>query len=618
MSKNQKEILKICVSLILLIMAVLLKQIGETWQLALYILSYIIIGKNIVIKAIKNIFNKQWLDENFLMTVSTIGAFGIHKYPEAVAVMIFYQVGELFQNYAVNKSRRSIQSLMNIRPDYANVIRNDKIEKVDPDEVELDEVIEIKSGEKVPLDGIVIDGDSMIDTSSLTGESVPRRIKIGDDILSGCINIGGLLKVKVTKKFEESTVSKILDLIENATSKKSKSENFITKFAKYYTPIVVGLAILLAIVPPIVLQDSSFSMWIARALTFLVISCPCALVISVPLSFFGGIGGASKRGILIKGSNYLETLSDVDTIVMDKTGTITKGVFKVQKICPVNVTEEELIELTAYAEYNSNHPISVSLKNEYKKEIDTSKVDNLEELTGLGVKATVFGTDILVGNSKLMKQYDVVFEEIHEIGTIVYVSKNNEYIGYILIADEVKEEIEEAIQKMKRMGIKNTVMLTGDKKEIGETIAKAVGIDEVYTELLPTDKFKMLEEILDKEENGKKVSFVGDGINDAPALARADVGIAMGGIGSDAAIEAADIIIMTDEISKIPEAIEISKKTIKIVKQNIVFALGVKVLVLILGALGISTMWEAVFADVGVSVIAILNAMRTMRYTKNK
>ncbi len=616
MTKNKKEIMKITISIVLLILATVLKQIGTTWQLVLYIISYIIVGKSVVIKAIKNIFNKQWLDENFLMTVSTIGAFCIKEYPEAVAVMVFYQIGELFQNYAVNKSRKSIQNLMNIRPDYANVIRNGKIEKVDPEEVELGEIIEIKSGEKIPLDGIVIEGTSMLDTASLTGETVPRTVGEGNEILSGCINIGGLLKVKVTKKFEESTVSKILDLIENATSKKSKSENFITKFAKYYTPIVVGLALLLAIIPPIVLQDSSFSMWLSRALTFLVISCPCALVISVPLSFFGGIGGASKKGILVKGSNYLEVLSKVDTIVMDKTGTITKGVFKVQKICPKNISEEELLKLTVHAEYNSNHPISISLKDIYKDAIDTSKIQNVEELTGLGVKATVFEKNVLVGNAKLMNKYSVQFEEVNEIGTILYVAIENEYVGYILIADELKEEIGNSIYTMKQIGISKTVMLTGDKRNIGEEIAKSVKIDEVYTELLPTDKFEILEKIINKEENGKKVAFVGDGINDAPSLARADVGIAMGGIGSDAAIEAADVIIMTDEISKIIDAIHISKKTLKIVKQNIIFALGVKVLVLILGALGISGMWEAVFADVGVSVIAILNAMRTMRLKK--
>ncbi len=616
MSKNKKELIKICISLTLLIVAVLIKSLNQYVSLGIYILSYIIVGKNVVIKAVKNILNKQWLDENFLMTISTIGAFCIGEYPEAVAVMIFYQVGELFQNYAVNKSRKSIKSLMDIRPDYANVIREGKIENVDPDEVKIEEIIEIKSGEKVPLDGIIVEGNSMLDTSSLTGESVPRRVDIGDEILSGCVNISGLLKVKVTKVYEESTVNKILELIENATTKKSKSENFISRFAKYYTPIVVILAIALAILPPIILQ-ASFSMWLARALTFLVISCPCALVISVPLSFFGGIGGAAKQGILVKGSNFLEMFSRVDTIVMDKTGTITKGVFKVQKICPNNIDKAELLKLTAYAEYNSNHPIAVSLKSEYKEVLDTSKIQDIQELTGLGVKARVYGKQVLVGNLKLMKKHNIKYEEAKDIGTVVYVAIDNEYAGYIVISDEIKEDSKASIEAMKRMGIEKTIMLTGDKREVAEVVSKNVGIDEVYSELLPTDKFHKLEDILKLETGSKKVAFVGDGINDAPSLARSDIGIAMGGIGSDAAIEAADIVIMTDEISKIPTAINISKKTIKIVKQNIVFAIGVKVLVLILGALGISSMWEAVFADVGVSVIAIINAMRAMRYNKS-
>ena len=613
MSKNKKELIKICISLTLLIVAVLIKSLDQYVSLGIYILSYIIVGKNVVIKAVKNILNKQWLDENFLMTISTIGAFCIGEYPEAVAVMIFYQVGELFQNYAVNKSRKSIKSLMDIRPDYANVIREGKIENVDPDEVKIEEIIEIKSGEKVPLDGIIVEGNSMLDTSSLTGESVPRRVDIGDEILSGCVNISGLLKVKVTKVYEESTVNKILELIENATTKKSKSENFISRFAKYYTPIVVILAVILAVLPPIILQDS-FSMWLLRALTFLVISCPCALVISVPLSFFGGIGGSAKQGILIKGSNYLEMLSKVNTVVVDKTGTITKGVFKVQKIYANNIDKDELLKMTAYAEYNSNHPISISLKNEYKEEIDTSKIQEVQELTGLGVKAIVFEKQVLVGNLKLMKEHKIKYEEAKDVGTVLYVAIDNEYVGYIVISDEIKEDAKSSIKSMKRMGIEKTIMLTGDKKEVAEAVSKDVGIDEVYSELLPTDKFQRLEDILEKEGINKKVAYVGDGINDAPSLARSDIGIAMGGIGSDAAIEAADIVIMTDEISKIPIAIDISKKTIKIVKQNIVFAIGVKVLVLILGALGISGMWEAVFADVGVSVIAIINAMRAMRY----
>ena len=614
MSKNKKQIIKICIGLILLISAIFTKGYVS---LALYILSYIVVGKDVVIKAIKNIFNKQWLDEKFLMTIATIGAFCIKEYPEAVAVMVFYQIGELFQSYAVNKSRKSIQALMNIRPDYANVIRDGKIENVDPDEVKIDEIIEIKSGEKVPLDGIVIDGESTLDTSSLTGESIPRRVKAGDEILSGCVNISGLLKVKVTKLYDESTVSKILELIENATTKKSKSENFITKFAKYYTPIVVILAVALAIIPPIILRDYLFGMWLARALTFLVISCPCALVISVPLSFFGGIGGAAKQGVLVKGSNYLEALANVNTIVVDKTGTVTKGTFKVQEIYAKSISKQELLKMTVYAEYNSNHPISNSLKKEYKELIDTSKIKQVEELTGLGVKAEVFEKQVLAGNSKLMKEHKINFEEVDKVGTIVYVAIDNQYAGHIVISDEIKEDSKKAISTMKKMGINKVVMLTGDKRKVAESVAKNVGIDEVYSELLPTDKFQKLEEILEIKEENKKVAFVGDGINDSPSLARSDIGIAMGGVESDAAIEAADIVVMTDELSKITTAINISKKTIKIVKQNIVFALGVKILVLILGAFGISGMWEAVFADVGVSVIAIINAMRTLRKTKH-
>ncbi len=613
MSKTKKEILKIIISFVMLILAIIIKFPNEYINLALYILSYIIIGKNVVIKAIKNILNKQWLDENFLMTIATIGAIAIREYPEAVAVMIFYQIGELFQNYAVKKSRNSIQSLMNIRPDYANVIRNEKVEKIDPSEVKLDEIIEIKAGEKVALDGIIIDGNSTLDTSSLTGESIPKRVQIGDEILSGCVNITGLLKVRVTKVYEESTVSKILDLIENATSKKAKSENFITRFARYYTPIVVLLAILLAVIPTIIYKDTSFSIWLERALTFLVISCPCALVISVPLSFFGGIGGAAKQGILVKGSNYLEDISKVNTIVVDKTGTLTKGTFKVQKIYAKDISKEELLKLTAYCEYNSNHPIAISLKNEYKEKVDVSKIEQVEELTGLGIKAKVFGKQILVGNATLMRENNISFDEIQEIGTIIYVAIEGEYSGYIVISDEIKEEAKQAIDTMKKIGIDKIIMLTGDKNEIAQAVAKKLGIDEVYSELLPTDKYQRLEDIMKNKLGNKKVAFVGDGINDAPSLARSDVGIAMGGIGSDAAIESSDIVIMTDDISKISNAINISKKTIKIVKQNIIFAIGIKILVLVLGAIGISNIWEAVFADVGVSVIAILNAMRAMR-----
>lgn len=612
MSKNKKCIIEILISAILLIIAVFLKETNQYISLTIFILAYLIVGWRVIRKAFKNILHGQWMDENFLMTISTIGAFFIKEYPEAVGVMIFYQIGELFQNYAVNKSRKSIQELMNIRPDYANVERNGNIETVDPDEVEIGEIIQVKPGEKVPLDGIVISGESMLDTASLTGESVPRSIKQNDEILSGCVNISGLLRIKVTTKFENSTISKILDLIENATSKKSKSENFITKFAKYYTPIVVILAVCLCILLPII-TSIPFMEALERALTFLVISCPCALVISVPLSFFGGIGGAAKQGILVKGSNYLENLSKVDTIILDKTGTITKGVFEVQKICTNGIIENELLELTAYAEYNSNHPIAISLKEKYGKDIDTSKIDKVEEISGQGVVAIIDGKKVLVGNIKLMHENKIECSESKDIGTIIYVAVKNEYKGYIVIADEIKAEAKTSIEEMKKTGIKNIVMLTGDKGDIAENIGNAVGIDKIHSELLPTDKFNKIEEILKKQEENKKVAFVGDGINDAPSLARADIGIAMGGVGSDAAIEAADIILMTDELSKIATSIKISKKTLKIVKQNIVFAIGVKVAVLVLGALGISTMWEAVFADVGVAVIAILNAMRAMR-----
>lgn len=612
MSKNKKEILKILLSVVLLIVAIFLKNINKYVSFAIFVFSYLIVGWNVIRKALKNIFHGQWMDENFLMTLSTIGAFFIKEYPEAVGVMIFYQIGEFFQNYAVNKSRKSIQSLMNIRPDYANVERNGNVETIDPDEVEIGEIIQIKPGEKVPLDGIIIDGISMIDTSSITGESVPRSVKENSEILSGCVNLNGLLRVKVTTKYENSTVSKILDLIENATSKKSKSENFITKFAKYYTPIVVILAICLCILLPLII-NIKFMDALKRALTFLVISCPCALVISVPLSFFGGIGGAARKGILVKGSNYLESLSKVDTIILDKTGTITKGVFEVQNINTNNISEEDLLGLTAYAEYNSNHPIATSLKSKYNKEIDLSRIGKVEEITGHGIKAVIDEKEVLVGNIKLMETNKIVCDKANEVGTIVYVAQDEEFKGYIVISDKVKEDAKVSIDKMRKLGIKNIVMLTGDKGDIAKNIGNTVGIDKIHSELLPTDKFNKIEEILKKQEENKKVAFVGDGINDAPSLARADIGIAMGGVGSDAAIEAADIILMTDELSKISTAIEISKKTLKIVKQNIIFAIGIKVAVLILGAFGLSTMWEAVFADVGVAVIAILNAMRTMR-----
>ena len=578
----------------------------------IYILSYIIVGYDIVLKAIRNIFRGKVFDENFLMTIATIGAFVIGEYPEAVAVMLFYQIGELFQSYAVDKSRKSIASLMDIRPDYANVKRENQIIKVNPEEVKIGETIIVKPGEKIPLDGKVINGESLIDTSALTGESVPREVKVNDEVLSGCINQNSLLEIEVTKEFGEGTVSKILDLVENASSKKSKSENFITKFARYYTPAVVIIAIILAIVPPFILNNGTFIDWLYRALTFLVVSCPCALVISIPLGFFGGIGGASKIGILVKGSNYLEALSNTEIVVFDKTGTLTKGIFEVQKIETVDIEKEELLRLAAHAESYSNHPISQSIKKAYGKEINNNIVEKTEEISGRGVIAKVEGKDILIGNNKLMEENQIKYTKCNEIGTILYVSINNKYAGYILISDEVKEDSEKAIKMLKEKYVKQTVMLTGDKKEVGEQVAKKLGIDKVYTELLPDGKVEKVEELMKEKSQKGKLAFVGDGINDAPVLALSDIGIAMGGLGSDSAIEAADIVIMTDEPSKIVNAIKISKKTMRIVKQNIIFAIAIKIAVLILSTLGLSTMWEAVFADVGVSIIAILNSLRAL------
>ena len=521
-------------------------------------------------------------------------------------------VGELFQSYAVGKSRKSIASLMDIRPDYANVKKGDELVKVDPDEVQIGDIIVIKAGEKIPLDGKVIEGSSMIDTSALTGESVPREVEVGSDILSGCININGVITAEVTKEFGESTVSKILDLVENASSKKSNSEQFITKFARYYTPVVVIIAVFLAIIPPLVIDGATFSDWIYRALAFLVVSCPCALVISIPLSFFGGIGGASKKGVLVKGSNYLEALAETEIVVFDKTGTLTKGVFNVQEIHPEGVSKEELLELTAHAESYSNHPISLSLKRAYSKEIDNERISDVEEISGHGVIATVDGKKVMVGNIKLMKMMDIPYFKGELIGTIVHVAVNNKYIGYIVIADEVKEDSAQAIKELKAANIKQTVMLTGDNKSIGSKVAKELGLDKVYAELLPADKVEKLEELFSQKSKKGKLAFVGDGINDAPVLARADIGIAMGGLGSDAAIEAADVVIMTDEPSKIATTMKISKKTLKIAHQNIVFAIGIKIIVLILSAFGITTMWAAIFADVGVTIIAVLNAFRAL------
>ena len=609
----KKKGIKIIIALILFCIALIVKFNNEWINNIIYIISYIIVGFEIVKKAVRNIFRGKVFDENFLMTVATIGAFCIGEFPEAVAVMLFYQIGELFQDYAVDKSRKSISNLMDIRPDYANIERDGKIQKVDPEDVKIGEIIIVKPGEKIPLDGCVIEGKSSLDTKALTGESLPREISEGEEVLSGCINLNGLIKVEVTKEFGESTVSKILDLVENASSKKSKSEHFITKFAAYYTPIVVIIAVILAIVPPLVIENAVFSDWLYRALSFLVVSCPCALVISIPLSFFGGIGGASKMGVLIKGSNYLEALANTEIVVFDKTGTLTEGVFEVQKVKAIDISVEELLKLTAYAENYSNHPISLSVKKAYNKEIDEKQIVKTQELSGLGIVATIGNKEILVGNEKLMKEKQINFEKCYDIGTILYVAIDKKYAGYILISDRIKEDSVKAISNLKKNNVKQTVMLTGDRKDVGERVAKQLGIDKVYTELLPDGKVEKVEELLKEKSEKGKLAFVGDGINDAPVLAISDIGIAMGGLGSDAAIEAADVVLMTDEPSKIVNAIKLSKKTMRIVKENIIFAILVKVIVLILSALGISTMWEAVFADVGVSILAIINALRVLR-----
>lgn len=645
----KKDGIKIIIALILFIFAMAVKFENVWINNGIFIISYIIVGFEIIKNAIRNIFRGEVFDENFLMAIATIGAFAIGEFPEAVAVMLFYQIGELFQSYAVDKSRKSITNLMDIRPDYANAYRNGNLEKVNPEEVQIGETIVIKPGEKVPLDGKIIEGNTTLDTKALTGEALPREVVKGEDILSGCINLNGTIKVEVTKKFGESTVSKILDLVENASSKKSKSENFITKFARYYTPAVVIIAVVLAIVPPLIVKDATFQEWIYRALSFLVVSCPCALVISIPLSFFGGIGGASKMGILVKGSNYLEALASTEIAVFDKTGTLTEGVFEVQKVevaknddnfetksflqnnteasTSLNnevertetqnykITQEELLKITAYAENYSNHPISVSVKKAYGKEIDESQIISSQELSGRGIEAQIGKQKVLVGNEKLMSEKKIKFTKCNDIGTVLYIAIDGKYVGHILIADKIKADSQKAIEGLKRNNIKQIVMLTGDRKEVGEAVAKEIGINTVYTELLPDGKVAKVEELLKTKSEKEKLIFVGDGINDAPVLAISDIGIAMGGIGADSSIEAADVVIMTDEPSKIINAIQISKKTMKIVKENIIFAIAVKILVLILSALGISTMWQAVFADVGVSILAILNAIRIL-YTK--
>lgn len=642
MTKKQKTMLsRIIAAFIIYItlavtdhMEILPEWLGLWGKMALYLVPYVLIGWDIVYKAFRNIRNGQVFDENFLMTVATFGAFGVGEYSEAVAVMLFYQVGELFQSYAVNRSRQSITELMDICPEYANIEEDGQLKQVDPDDVQVGDIIVVKAGERIPLDGKVVFGNSMVDTSALTGESVPRKVAEGDDIISGCVNGSGLLRVQVTKEFDDSTVAKILELVENASSKKAHVENFITRFARYYTPLVVMGAVLLAVIPPLFFGQS-WSEGIRRACTFLVISCPCALVISVPMSFFSGIGAASKKGVLIKGSNYLEALSEMDTIVFDKTGTLTKGEFKVTEIhavagSPVPEASEvprtrvwaasqpsdegkrSLLELAALAESYSDHPISRSIKDAWGDTIDMNRVSNAQEISGHGVRAEIDGHTVLAGNSKLMKEMNVAYQECMSMGTVVYVAMDGIYCGYIVIADSIKDEAFEAIKNLKKVGVRRTIMLTGDKKEVGEAVAARLGLDEVHAELLPGDKVAKVEELLARQTGKHRLAFVGDGINDAPVLSRADVGIAMGSMGSDAAIEAADIVLMDDNPARIADVVRISRKTMSIVKQNIAFALGVKAVVLLMGAAGAANMWEAVFADVGVSVIAILNAMRAL------
>lgn len=617
MTKKQKKSLYIIIiSFCLFLLGKLLENLLPVPELVIFMIffaAYLLTGLEVLKKAVKNISRGHVFDENFLMALATIGAFGIGDFAEGVAVMIFYRVGELFEKVAVGKSRRSISDLMDICPDIAHIERDGEIEDVDPEEVSIDDIIVIKAGEKIPLDGIVLEGTSSLDTSALTGESIPRTVNSQDTVLSGTINLTGLLKVKVTKEFSDSTVAKILDLVENASNKKAKSEQFITRFSKYYTPVVVIVAALLAFLPPIILQQN-FSGWVHRGLIFLVISCPCALVISVPLSFFGGIGGASKAGILVKGSNYLELLAKVDTILMDKTGTLTKGTFQVTEVQSVSMENDLLLEYCAYAEYYSNHPIAQSIKNAYGNEFDSSRLRDVEEQSGYGVTAQVDDVVVFAGNEKLMTQHNIKVPTLSFIGTIIHVAVNNTYAGYLIISDEIKPDAKQAIRSMKALGVRKTVMLTGDHRSTGEAVAKELSIDEVHTELLPGDKVDQVERYLDRPNRKGSVVFVGDGINDAPVLSRVDVGIAMGGLGSDAAIEAADIVIMNDEPSKIVTAIGISRKTLRIVYQNIIFALGVKFAILILGAFGLANMWMAVFADVGVSVIAILNATRALHY----
>ncbi|WP_370837034.1 heavy metal translocating P-type ATPase [Clostridium tertium] len=607
-----KENMRLIIGAIVYAIALISTE-GSILSVVLFALSYVLVGGEVVLTAIKNILRGEVFDENFLMTVATLGAFFVGEFPEGVAVMLFYQIGEVFQSYAVNRSRKSITSLMNIRADYANVLKDGKEEKVNPETVNIDDVIIIKPGERVPLDGIVLDGTSFVDTSALTGESVPREVSTGEDILAGFINTNGVLKVKVTKNFKESTVSRILELVENASNKKAPTEKFITRFARIYTPIVVFSALALAIIPPLVIKDASFYDWIYRALIFLVVSCPCALVVSIPLGLFAGIGGASRKGILVKGGNYLEALKDVNTVVFDKTGTLTKGVFKVTEINNVDIAKEELIKIAAISESLSNHPIAQSIIKEYGKEIDSNELSDYEEISGHGIKVTINNSQVLIGNYKLMEKFEIKYNNINSIGTIVHVAINNEYKGNIVISDEIKEGSKSAIEGLKAIGVSQTVMLTGDNKSVGEKVASLVGVDKVFAELLPGDKVEKVEDLIKNNSTEGKVIFVGDGINDAPVLARADIGVAMGGIGSDAAIEAADVVLMKDDPEALVTAIKVARKTNKILWQNIIFSLGVKVLVLLLGAFGIANMWEAVFADVGVTVIAVINSTRCLK-----
>ena len=628
MTKKQKQmVVRIVVAFIMLVAIMVGEHTGLSERIQPQVLlaliclvPYLVIGYDILFKAARNIRNGQIFDENFLMMVATFGAFGVGEYSEAVAVMLFYQVGELFQGYAVGKSRQSISDMMDICPEYANIEEDGVLTQVDPDDVEIGTIIVIKPGERVPLDGVVVEGDSMVDTAALTGESVPRRATVGDDIISGCVNGSGTLKVRTTKEFDDSTVARILELVENASSKKAQVENFITRFAKYYTPVVTVGAVVLAIIPPIVLSVTGagslgtlFGTWIYRACTFLVISCPCALVISVPLGFFGGIGAASKKGVLVKGSNYLEAVAELDTIVFDKTGTLTKGEFKVNEVTPVQMESQELLELAALAEGYSTHPIAASIREAYGKPLAMERVERTEEISGHGIHTFIDGREVYVGNAKLMNSLNLAFTESKSAGTVVYVACEGSFAGTVVISDTVKEGAREALAAMKRVGVKKTVMLTGDRKEAAEAVAAELGIDEVHYELLPVDKVSQVENLLAALPEKGKLAFVGDGINDAPVLTRADVGIAMGSMGSDAAIEAADVVLMDDDVRKIASIVSIARKTLRIVKQNIVFALAVKALVLILGATGYANMWAAVFADVGVSVLAILNSMRTLR-----